>query len=478
MPDRRNTAPASTVPTHARVQRRVWLGLSIGATLAACGGSDSASETASKEEAAAFSARVALMNAALAAQSPPSIEPPAASQAPPPPSAPVGPPRPPVVGPPGTPPAAVQPANRRATSIAYVRTVVARDLQHPTDAAVMTDGTLFIVERDRGLSVQRKDGRRSQVFSPPDLVLGAGQGMQSVALDREFARNRFAYVLMVTGSKAQRDARVVRLTLSPDLAATTERVDLLTGIERSDTPPAGGPAARPVGLGRLRVGPDGLIYVATADGGRGRAPQSGTDLAGKVLRIDRSGAPAGKPVQPGFDARVFTYGLRDPRGLAFHPSTQQAFVAEAGSLRGGDEVTPIAPGGNGGWDPRCKQGDGYCGDRDGSAPMTDLARHPNALRPVWSAGQPHGLSGAGFARGAAWRDLDGALIVTFAGDRPAEALQMTPAGQVIATTAVFGDAGVRLGGVVEGPGGDLHLLTARDGKDEIWRLSPSASRTR
>jgi len=478
MPARCQPVLASVAPQPARVRRRLWLSLSVGATLAACGGSDTASDTPSKDEAAAFSARIAVVNAAQAAQSPPSIEPPAASQAPPPPSAPIGPPLPPGVSPPGAPPTMAPPSSRGAPSVAFVRTVVARDLQHLTDAAVAADGTLSIVERDRGLSVQRKDGRRAQVFSPPDLALGAGQGMQSVALDQEFARNRFAYVLMVTGSKAQRGARVVRLTLSADLATATERVDLLTGIAWSDPPSAGGPAARPPGVGRVRIGPDGLIYVVTADGGRGRAPQSGSDLAGKVLRIDRNGAPPGKPVQPGFDARVFTYGLRDPRGVAFHPSTRQAFVAEAGSLRGGDEVTPIAPGGNGGWDPRCQHGDGYCGDRDGGASMTDLTRHPTALRPVWSTGYPHGLSGAGFARGAAWRDLDGALIVTFAADRPAQALQMTPAGQVIATLPLLGDAGVRLGGVVEGPGGDLYLLTARDGNDEIWRVSPSALRSR
>lgn len=459
-------------------RRRLLFGLSAGAALAACGGSDAPSETPSKDEAAAFSARIALVNAALAAQSPPLLEPPAASQAPPPLSTPIGPPPPPIAGPPGAPPAIGQPAQRRTPPTAIVRTVVARDLLHLTDAAVAADGTLFIVERDRGLSVQRRDGRRALVFSPPDLVLGAGQGMQSVALDREFARNRLAYLLMVTGSQARREARVVRLTLSADLAATTERVDLLTGIERSEPPQASGPAARPTGVGRVRVGPDGLIYVATADGGRGRAPQSRTDLAGKVLRIDRSGAPPGRPVQPGFDARVFSYGLRDPRGLAFHPSTQQAFVAEAGGLRGGDEVTPIAAGGNGGWDPSCKQGDGYCGDRDGGAPMTDLSRHPNALRPVWSTGQPQGLSGSGFARGNHWRDLDGALIVTFAEDRPAEALQMTPAGQVIATSTVFGNAGMRMSGVVEGPDGTLYLLAQRDSGAEIWRVAPGSSGTR
>lgn len=455
---------------------RLLFRAAVCATLSGCGGGDAPADGATPSaEAAAFSAKIALANAALAAQSPPAIAaPPPPSPSPAPALAPVGPPSPAAVPP--QPPASVPPsqAQRPPSELAITRSVVISGLQVPTDLAFTPDGALLFAERDRGLSVRKPDGRTIALFAPSDLLTGEGRGIWSVAVDRDFERNRFVYVLMVTKQRANPEARLVRIVLDAKLGSASSRTDIVTGIAVADarTAPSAKLPFNPTG--RVRQGPDGFIYVATGDALSGSAPQSRSELAGKVLRVDRNGAPApGNPIQPDFDARVFGYGVRDPRGLGFHPTTGQLFVAEAGVIKGGDEITPFAAGGNGGWDPACKQGGGYCGGGDASAPMTDAAKFPAALRPAWSYGQPHGLSGAAFLRGGAWRNMQGALAVSFSSGRRVDVLHMTPGGQVYASTPLFVDMRTRFAGAAEGPRGNLYLMTeGQPGGDEIWRVEP------
>ena len=44
-------------------------------------------------------------------------------------------------------------------------------------------------------------------------------------------------------------------------------------------------------------------------------------LGGKVLRVDRNGAAvSGNNPPPNGNARIFTYGHRNPQGIAFRPA--------------------------------------------------------------------------------------------------------------------------------------------------------------
>lgn len=457
-------------------QMRLLFRAAVCATLSGCGGGDANPDgTTASAEAAAFSTKIALANAALAAQSPPAIAaPPPPSPLPAPALAPVAPPSPAAVPP--QPPLNATPSQTQGSpsELAITRSVVISGLQTPTDLGFTPDGALLFVERDRGLSVRRADGRTIALFAPSDLLAGEGRGMWSVAVDRDFERNRFVYVLMVTKLRANPEARLVRIVLDAKLGSASGRTDIVTGIPVADAQAMAAAKLPAYPTGRVRQGSDGFIYVATGDALRGSAPQSRSELAGKVLRVDRNGAPApGNPKQSGFDARVFGYGVRDPQGLGFHPTTGQLFVSEAGAIKGGDEVTPFAAGGNGGWDPACKQGGGYCGSSDASAPMTDAAKFPAALRPAWSYGQPHGLSGAAFLRGGAWRNMQGGLAVSFSSGRRVDVLHMTPGGQVYASTPLFVDMRTRFAGAAEGPKGSLYLITeGKPGGDEVWRVEP------
>ncbi len=80
-------------------------------------------------------------------------------------------------------------------------------------------------------------------------------------------------------------------------------------------------------------------------------PQDLRDPNGKILRYNDDGTiPSDNPFisSPGAFAAIWSYGHRNPEGLAFHPNTGQLWSSEHGP-RGGDELNLIYKGHNYGW---------------------------------------------------------------------------------------------------------------------------------
>jgi glucose/arabinose dehydrogenase len=114
--------------------------------------------------------------------------------------------------------------------------------------------------------------------------------------------------------------------------------------------------------GRLRFGPDGKLYIATGDGQNGDWAQDRANLAGKVLRINPDGTiPSDNP----FGTSVWSYGHRNPQGLAFD-SQGRLWEQEFGNSVM-DETNLIVRGGNYGW-PACEGTTGSCGEPGFVAP--------------------------------------------------------------------------------------------------------------
>jgi glucose/arabinose dehydrogenase len=95
--------------------------------------------------------------------------------------------------------------------------------------------------------------------------------------------------------------------------------------------------------GALAIGPDGLLWIATGDGGSGGDPlgngQSLDTLLGKLLRIDprpASGAPYGIPAdnpfvgRKGARAEIWAYGLRNPWRFSFDRVTGDLWIGDVG----------------------------------------------------------------------------------------------------------------------------------------------------
>jgi glucose/arabinose dehydrogenase len=349
--------------------------------------------------------------------------------------------------------------------------------------AFTPDGALLYTEKCRGLSVRRVDGSVRRLFGEAgnavvaaDFYCRGQSGMLGVAVDPQFPSNRYIYVHMQSNLSSPSTNRVVRLRLDSAYTSVGDRADIVADLSFKAAVNAHGAVGMQSG-GRIRFGPDGLLYITTGDNHSGSLPQDLARLGGKVVRVDRNGAAAPGNNPPGGDARIFTFGHRNPQGIAFRPVNGRPYLCEHGP-RHTDEVTALTAGGNGGWDPRNRPGiecaDGYCGyDGDPqSMPMTDTGRFPNALRPLWTnGGRSQGTGPCTFLNGSQWRDWNGRLAVGVMAGRRISILQLDAAGTALVGESTASVPAVRYRALVQGPDGDLYAMTDGVG-GEIWRLSP------
>ena len=362
------------------------------------------------------------------------------------------------------------------------RTVLQSGLASPWDIAFTPDGAMLFTEKCRGLSVRQADGTITRLFGTSgsaleasDLVCLGQSGVHGIAVDPAFASNRRVYVFMASTLSSPRTNRVVRLVLGSDLRSATSRTDIVTDIAFKNVGNAHGGAGSHSG-GRIRFGPDRLLYIGTGDNHTGQIPQSPTRLGGKVLRVTTDGAAApGNDAPAGFDPRIFTYGHRNVQGIAFRPGSGQPFIAEHGPNHS-DEVTALVAGGNGGWDPKDRPAlncaDDYCGYAGAPAtmPMTDRTRFPAALQPAWTNGQSsQGTGPASFLDGAQWGAWNGRLAVGIMGGQRLDILALDSAGSASAV-ANSGLPSARYRALTQGPDGSLYVAT--DG-GEIWKVTPA-----
>ncbi|WP_328758728.1 PQQ-dependent sugar dehydrogenase [Streptomyces sp. NBC_00271] len=199
----------------------------------------------------------------------------------------------------------------------------------------MPDGqTALVTERDDfWVWKVTKDGTRTQVGTVPNAVTTNGEGgLLGVAVDPKWATNHYVY-FMHTASEGN---RVVRMTY--DGSSLTGYTILLQGIKKN----------RYHNGGRLAFGPDGYLYVSTGEAQTPELAQDKTSLNGKILRMTTDGKAA--PGNP-FGNYVYSYGHRNPQGLAFDRNGR-LWEAEFGNSSK-DELNLIKPGANYGW-PTCE----------------------------------------------------------------------------------------------------------------------------
>ncbi len=363
---------------------------------------------------------------------------------------------------------------------------VMEGLRGPWDLAFAPDGAMLYTEKCHGLWVRLPDGSTRHLFGTEGAVLRAddlfcqGQsGVHGVVVDPDFAKGtRHVYVFMPSNLQTNpRTNRVLRLQVSADWKTVSDRTDIVPDIAFKDVRRVGGPGAH--SGGRMAFGPDGFLWITTGDNHDPGLPQDPKRLGGKVLRVDRDGQAApGNNAPPGFDARIYTYGHRNPQGIAFRPAGQpgagQAFTGEHGPNHS-DEVTPLVAGGNAGWDPQNRPNlqcrDGYCGYSGNvdTMPMTDTQRFPQALPPAWNNQQrSQGMGPIAFLDGAQWKAWNGRLAVSLMRAQRLDVLSLDAQGMASAAETADLPA-LRLRSLMPGPDGAL-WASSDDGR--ILKITP------
>ena len=338
----------------------------------------------------------------------------------------------------------------------------ANGLDHPWALAFLPDRRMLVTERPGRMRIVGKDGTLSPALAGVPKVFASGQGgLLDVALDRSFAQNHtiyFCYAEPVEG-RARTALASARL-----IAEGTARIEAVEVIFRQAGPFSSG---NHFGC-RIVQTPDDNLFLTTGDHftTRDQAQVLGNDL-GKIIRIRPDGSvPPDNPfvATPGAEPAIWSYGHRNPQGLALHPVTGKLWEHEHGP-RGGDEVNIIEKGKNYGW-PVIGYGIDYSG-----AKIHDSTHKAGMEQPIKYWVPSIAPSGMTFYSGnlfASWRRslFIGAL-----------------AGQVLVRLELDGDKPVkeerllqelreRIRDVREGPDGALWLETDSS-SGRILRLAPA-----
>jgi aldose sugar dehydrogenase len=323
--------------------------------------------------------------------------------------------------------------------------------------------TMIYTERDGGITAV-VDGQKRLLARPSDVVVASEAGMMGLAIDPDFAGNRFIYTCFAsTLGGPNNDVRLVRWKVNAGFTVLTDRTDIVTGVPVNTI----GELGRHSGC-RPRFDSAGRLWVGTGDAATGTVPQNPRSLGGKVLRIDRNGNPW--PGNPGgtLDPRIWSYGHRNVQGLAFR-SDGLGVSVEHGSSRD-DEINLLVQG-NFGWDP--VPADGSAGYNE-SVPMTDKQKFPGAIDAIWRSGNTTvATSGATFINGSQWKTWNGTLAVCLLKGSKLYLFRLNQLGGVTGRGLALGAYG-RLRSPVQGPDGSLYVTTSNgNGMDRILKVTPT-----
>jgi glucose/arabinose dehydrogenase len=321
--------------------------------------------------------------------------------------------------------------------------VVASGLEVPWSIVFAPDGRILVTERPGRLRVLGK----SVLHTFPDVSSESEEGLMGLALHPDFANNRLLYVSFAIRRGGSMVVDVIRYRETAQGLA--EPKPIVSNI----------PAARFHAGCRLAFGPDGKLYITTGDATDREIAQNLSSLGGKILRVNDDGSiPADNPFR---GSPVWSYGHRNPQGLAWDPISGLLFSTEHGpsgfdGAGGGDEVNIIEKGKNYGW-PLVHHKE----TRGGTMPS--LLEYTPAVAPASAAFWKNDFY-FGCLRGEHLH-----RVVLDARDRR----------RVVREERLFTDLG-RIREVAVGPDGALYFSTSnRDGRgdparedDRIFRLAP------
>jgi glucose/arabinose dehydrogenase len=225
--------------------------------------------------------------------------------------------------------------------------VVAEGLSNPWSMAFLPGGDMLITERPGRLRIVRGGRLLPDPVSGVPEVFARGQGgLLDVVPHPDFAANRLLYLSYSKPLDDGSTTAVIRGRFDDDRLSNVEEVF------EADTRGGGHYGSR------LAFDAEGYLFITV---GERQVPSTGDleahpaqDLSnhhGVVVRLHDDGrVPADNPFvgQDGALPEIWSYGHRNPQGLAIHPETGDVWATEHGP-QGGDELNLIRPGANYGW---------------------------------------------------------------------------------------------------------------------------------
>lgn len=338
------------------------------------------------------------------------------------------------------------------TTTAYDVQIVTEGLNSPWGMALLPDNRILVSEKEGVLRIVDTDGTISEAITGLPAVGTEGQGgLLGILLDPDFANNRMLYWAFTHEEPGGNQTAVAKGRLS-DNDKTVENAKIIY-------------KATPLYKGKLHYGgrllfdKTGHLLLTTGERSDLEIRTQAQDLnsaLGKIIRITKDGeAASDNPFigTPGALPEIYSYGHRNPQGIALHPQTGDLWETEFGP-RGGDELNRIEPGKNYGW-PVITYGIEYSGKEIGDPA---IQQQEGMEQPIYYWDPVLSPSGITFYTANAIPEWENNLFITGLSSMHIARLAIQD-NKVIGEERILSTLGERFRDIIQGNSAELYTIT-------------------
>jgi|APDOM4702015248_1054824.scaffolds.fasta_scaffold36993_1 glucose/arabinose dehydrogenase len=337
---------------------------------------------------------------------------------------------------------------------------LATGLEFPWGIAFLPDGSALVTEKAGRLRLL-KDGKLSVPISGVPKVLYEGQaGLFDVALHPDFATNQYVYLSFAKGTEKDNATTLIRAKFDGETLSEVTQI-FETNPHKKGTNHFGA---------RILFLPDKTLLLSLGEGFdyKEEAQNLMSDL-GKIMHLRDDGTRIGDQFAMPYAKSskrhmgIFTYGNRNPQGLAFDKATNTIYEHEHGP-KGGDEINVLVGGKNYGW-PKITYGVDYTG-----LPISNKVAMAGMEQPLLYWVPSIAPSGMTFYDKDLFKDWKGDLLISALAGEQLRRVELK-AGKVLRQETFLTELKTRFRNIITAPDGSIWILTDEP-EGRVLRLTP------
>jgi glucose/arabinose dehydrogenase len=330
----------------------------------------------------------------------------------------------------------------------------------PWGMVFLPNQNLIVSDRNGSLwLVDYKEKSKTKISGVPNVRYKGQGGLLDVEIHPEFINNNYIYIGFtdyLNSKKNRTFTSIIRARLK-NISLTDQKIIYKADDAFYDN--------STVHYGTRIVFDDkGFLYFSIGDRGKRNQAQLLDYPNGKIHRLNADGSiPSDNPFFENNNAikSIWTYGNRNPQGLAIYPSSSILFETEHGP-RGGDELNILSSGKNYGW-PEITYGKNYSGTT-----ITKYTHKEGMEQPVIHWTPSIAVCGIDFYDGELFNNWKNNLLVSSLKFERLYRLEIDD-DKVIDQEIIY-EAGSRIRDVQTGPEGFIYIALEDPGR--IVRFMP------
>ena len=330
----------------------------------------------------------------------------------------------------------------------------------PWGMAFLPNQNLIVSDKNGNLwQVDYNKKKKTQIVGVPNVRNKGQGGLLDVQVHPDFINNHYIYLGFTSYLKRRKNktfTSIVRARLKNNSLIDQKIIYKADDIYYSGVTVHYGT--------RIVFDKEGYLYFSIGDRGRRDQAQLLDYPNGKIHRLHDNGSiPTNNPFIQEKNAikSIWTYGNRNPQGLAIHPVSSIIFETEHGP-KGGDELNILSSGNNYGW-PEITYGKNYSGTT-----ITKYTHKKGMEQPVIHWTPSIAVCGIDFYDGELFKNWENNLLVSSLKFENLYRLEIKD--NKVTEQEIVYRAGSRIRDVETGPEGFIYLALEDPGR--IVRFIP------